>query len=126
MRGPVFAADVAPSTLALPRPGGSSPRQRDLALAPVPGRAAKTSGNGERPMQELSFTLTCRGCGTGFSRSIERPRSDNQAIILYCRHCGCPHQVEPRDGVVRERWPAVDAPPPATATHATAEAVPES
>ncbi|HEU5432592.1 MAG TPA: hypothetical protein VFU81_13075 [Thermomicrobiales bacterium] len=65
-------------------------------------------------MQELHFTLRCQGCGASFSRSVERPRGAAEPVTLYCRHCGCPHRVEPRDGVLRERWAAADDQPTAS------------
>jgi hypothetical protein len=47
------------------------PRHRQFVAA---GDRAE-NGNGGRSMQELHFTLRCRGCGEFFSRSIEPPRS---------------------------------------------------
>jgi hypothetical protein len=64
-------------------------------------------------MRELHFTLDCAGCGRPFARSREQPLTA-EPVTLYCRHCGCPHQVNPADGQVQERWPA-PAPQPATA-----------
>ena len=71
-------------------------------------------------MQDLHFTLRCRGCGRTFAPSLEPPRSARDPITLYCRHCGCPNQVAPADGVLRDRWSAANSPP--TTSEATSEA----
>jgi hypothetical protein len=65
-------------------------------------------------MQELHFTLRCRGCGVTFARSLEPPRSATTPITLYCRHCGCPNHVAPGDGVLRDHWSAANPPPAAS------------
>jgi hypothetical protein len=119
MRGPVFAADVVLSTLALVRPGEPPAGRSHFVL----GAHSTPSGAGERQMQELHFTLTCTSCGADFTRSVERPRAPGAIITLYCRHCGCPHHVEPGDGVTRERWSTADAQPPSSAA---ADRVPET
>jgi hypothetical protein len=57
-------------------------------------------------MQELHFTVRCRGCGGTFARSLEPPRSASALLTLYCRHCGCPNEVAPGDGVLQDHWAA--------------------
>jgi hypothetical protein len=64
-------------------------------------------------MRELHFTLDCAGCGRRFTRSVEQPLTA-ESVTLYCRHCGCPHQVNPADGQLQERWPATAAQPATT------------
>jgi len=75
-------------------------------------------------MQELHFTVRCRGCGGTFARSLEPPRSATALLTLYCRHCGCPNQVAPGDGVLRDHWAATNPPP--AASDMGAHAVPAS
>jgi hypothetical protein len=75
-------------------------------------------------MQALHFTLRCRGCGHTFARSLEPPRSARDPITLYCQHCGCPNQVAPGDGVLRDHWSAATPSPPASGV--AAEAIPTS
>lgn len=77
-------------------------------------------------MQELHFTLRCQGCGASFSRSVQRPPASAELVTLYCSRCGCPHRVEPRDGVLRDRWAADGDQSALTSAGAPAEAVPES
>ncbi|HET7092639.1 MAG TPA: hypothetical protein VFI22_04150 [Thermomicrobiales bacterium] len=75
-------------------------------------------------MQELHFTLHCQGCGADFSRSVERQAAASESVTLYCRNCGCPHRVELRDGVLRERWATSDDRPSSPPARSPADADP--